>query len=1059
MADYGLYTIEERGVGPNMFMNIAEVAFDHKLKPFVRNTRSKLFPKEFRKEYLNPFCSPVSGVYLPALKLKPIPRPVQKPLELSPILKYIEGKGKNSELEEDSSTLQNILAAKTPFVSKEQSMQNINKAVQTDTQAIIQEEHVNKSQKDYWTISVINGKLHTGTSEFQRFYDIVCDLKIDIAAMYILEKMCMFFTQYSVPHAELLCDCILYLVTRPIIFPIDIKKTLWCVKNYDAVYEVYRRPGQRFKASDRRLIAAITIQNVYKRYLKEKQLQVNLFRIHAARVFQRRWGIKMFRRSLWSSIQTTYEKSHKQAFARLWNVVKRDRVPIFGFNRIIIQFCTWSVLDVRETIANMSESDLGRALAMQDERVHMIFVMPHLTDERLKYFKTVLEESMFSKHIIESGRLQFVVPEVAKHLTKNSSVAAALYFSRKTIMNLKQMCEGKTALICSDILDQYVVRCSAVLNIPYFGCNIESFNKLFNDPEMEKKLLRDCCIPLVKETMVKPGLFENTFLEFSKIALLNRSHDVWSLWPKKTIAGSNIDSLEIQLPSAFVQSSDMYDLTTRSDKDKQTIAEKTERLMMHFFMSDKLSHVPKTDFVAHWCKHGGVIRSFPNYQMDFRLVEVGISVEWSLQWRLHVSCEAIIKHGRSYGTLVPQQSLDIEILTKHLDNIAKVCSARNIFGCITVSFWCWTDSTTGKQKCVAVHLKPFFTTQLKTASVILMQTRCKIDKNVKDMQYFRSEIPFHMRHLGTSMYGDQKKAYEKFTNVIPTTSTRVAFHMDNLKHGVVEIMSRQGALAKLLSRGFRFDSWTCFGVIMSKNDSLKSGSIPFTCISNSIEEVLELFLGCLVVIEHFLEVDDEKYDNNFYEKADGILRELRALRGNGVQRSGSFDAASKVEILVETMARTTKEEGPSLLHMKAGKVYDTDQEVIGRVLEAEKDVSPYHRTPNDLELLLREYIKLPFGEDFKPEDVLLNIRVAGDKSESSEPVISSGTRMLLMEDIPSMTESLNDPTFSNPVVTPPEVRRKRKQKQQKQPGEIDETDEAHARALMLLERLESEASH
>ena len=61
--------------------------------------------------------------------------------------------------------------------------------------------------------------------------------------------------------------------------------------------------------------------------------------------------------------------------------------------------------------------------------------------------------------------------------------------------------------------------------------------------------------------------------------------------------------------------------------------------------SPDIPDISVSQLISEWTQYGGgVIRQYPNLNGAYRIVEVGIYIEWSLQWRLIVTCETVRKN-------------------------------------------------------------------------------------------------------------------------------------------------------------------------------------------------------------------------------------------------------------------------------------------------------------------------------------------------------------------------------------------------------------------------------
>ncbi|OAJ36214.1 hypothetical protein BDEG_20409 [Batrachochytrium dendrobatidis JEL423] len=891
-----------------------------------------------------------------------------------------------------------------------------------------------------WILVVKFSVLQKISLAYERFVQVTKQLQIDIAVTWMIESIIKFISEYGISYVELSCERIIEIAQRPCILPFKSSDMIDCIQNIDDTMVFIQQPKQRFRTKNGQEIAAVSIQNAYRRYKKRQAMLIGIVKIKAMQIILRVWLRLSKRMSIQKRLCKQYQNVSLKGFKRLWSTLKRDRIQIFTFERTIVYLCTWSSA-ATDPDSRISDVDIGRALAMYDNNVDMILVLPHLNHDRLQYFKSIFDTSAFPKSPIESGRLRFVVPEVARFLPKSSSMAAALFFSCNAIAQIKTMCAGRTALLCSDEVNEYVVRCCTALNMPYFGTSIESFRDLTSKRSRERKFLRDSCIPCIKE-FESTGESETEILNtIAKATMRHKDVLTWSLWPLRNIhhkheqcESSSVmaTSIEMYKNSRSISSfsnpnvaTDIYStspslyrcliLSRRFQKnssphdDGLSMEEAHAKLHIKPAMSASpdIPDISVSQLISEWTQYGGgVIRQYPNLNGAYRIVEVGIYIEWSLQWRLIVTCETRVAAGITHGMLVPQQSCGTETLIRYLYKIAKVCAAHEIFGAVSIEFWAWTNQETKKTEFVASRLKPYFTPQLQRASTILLSTGCKIDTTGYGMSYSRTGLPLKLGHLDAAKYCNKKKVIANFNDTIPTRPHRIALYFENLWHDIVSILTRRGALAKISLNGIGFDQWRCNGFLFPKTDQNGPKSLPMMCIASSLEEVLQQFLGGIVLIERYLQANDAKYESNFEIHVRVILDELLELKRHHDMVENSDNILGFKESCTSfhsTCIRPDIYAQPIPKSLKKPKIQD----------------------------ILRAHIVLPYGEVFDAQSSSVDESIepmVNDEMEDepSEPTMSSGTMLLLLEGIPSEHAAEADPTFYKPVVTPPGQKRGRR---------------------------------
>ena len=133
------------------------------------------------------------------------------------------------------------------------------------------------------------------------------------------------------------------------------------------------------------------------------------------------------------------------------------------------------------TIANFTEKQilqLNRLINLIDPNISIIYITPYeINEDIIKYYYSILEKLGIKN--IES-RLIFVVPDANKFLPFYFNLSKLLFFSPKTLKQIKKIIKNDYAYIVPGITNEIEEKISVYLNIPILSGNFSQSKLILN---------------------------------------------------------------------------------------------------------------------------------------------------------------------------------------------------------------------------------------------------------------------------------------------------------------------------------------------------------------------------------------------------------------------------------------------------------------------------------------------------------------------------------------------------------------------------------------------------
>ncbi|KAH9084803.1 hypothetical protein Ae201684P_002042 [Aphanomyces euteiches] len=310
------------------------------------------------------------------------------------------------------------------------------------------------------------GKTLSDTPEFISFQRTTEDLWGSVATA--IEALEATLTSYSVPLAyvdgqKLMKIAAMDATTRG---PADL---LSCILNLDEVSSLMRRPGQRYRGSDGKRLAAVVIQSVWLMYITKKRLKNHHGNEDAAKIQRMYRSYRCFCQ-LQQKLKSVREadmhvwEAQMQRFRANWDRIKTQR-------RIVVHVPSFSAEErMRLKMENFSirqNLQMARMCAIADPNVDIVYISPfELSPDVQKYQVRLLQLGGIAD---PQTRIRMLHPENVERFPDHFSLTTVLLYSPHCLKKIKRFVRGKEAYIVSGTVGPEDKRLAISLQLPLLG--------------------------------------------------------------------------------------------------------------------------------------------------------------------------------------------------------------------------------------------------------------------------------------------------------------------------------------------------------------------------------------------------------------------------------------------------------------------------------------------------------------------------------------------------------------------------------------------------------------
>ena len=329
---------------------------------------------------------------------------------------------------------------------------------------------------------------------------------------------------------------------------------------------------------------------------------------------------------------------------------------------------------------------LSRLIRLVDPKIEIIYITPYqIPEEILSYYYSILENIGITNL---DKRVHFIIPEACEFLPLNYSLSKLLYFSYRTILEIKSLVFGKKCYIMPGIIGDIEEKLSVALNIPMLMPPKNQIDLIFNKSEIKSALeINDIPFPISAWNIITEEEF------YSSLAHLIATYPKIKIW----IFKGNLDSNGTGIAYLNTDKIDIINQFRNEKKNNKdfTVEIFQEKLIFHLkniliknvvFVYPKLYKNWKA-YLNHFLLNKGIIECCPTKDLDGIMGRpcIPMLIEPNGKVKILPTFEKInVDNFKNILCTSPQKCIDSSEMAQLADKIGNFLFNRGIVGYITV---------------------------------------------------------------------------------------------------------------------------------------------------------------------------------------------------------------------------------------------------------------------------------------------------------------------------------------------------------------------------------------
>ncbi|NXX95003.1 IQCH protein, partial [Centropus bengalensis] len=720
-------------------------------------------------------------------------------------------------------------------------------------------------------VAVYHGTIDQEAPGFLAFKQRYCSSWRRIA--FVLECTKNLLKDYAVPLATIDCEKLTEVASDIVLHENPTKSDILSViKNQSTVEKILNRPGQRYKGQGGREMAATKIQATWrcsrarKAYVLLRQQQWAsgvltvswLSRNHMARV----------KKTLKESRQRHLENFYIRAkhLAANWNHIRTSRRTIIHIPSLGYSHC------VREHIPDLAvqqNMQMGRLCDILDANVDVIYICPlHLSEELLRYYNKLLglRAAVRSGNPEDMGDLQdrfrILTPEAINSFPKHRMcLATQLKYSPKAIERIKSLIQGRDAYIVGGVPHQDDFAVADMLNVPILG-SVPEVAQLYSTKSGSKRIFAGAGVP------TPPGASdihteEQLIHVLSQLILDNMEVWRWLFKANNEPRGHGTaycDVISHLKCYPWLQREcqrcgpEMWSEKWAREPALVKISQELPGLLAQHVQPVNEKRFPTWEkFLQTFLSQGGVIEAFPLSESVTNLT-VDVLIEPTGEIKVVSSGDQLHAEGplRSWGTSIPQRSIDPALLSSLCLNIGETCKSKGVLGYFSVDFVTFIHPQTMEQQVWATDLDLCYSDQVALTQLLLYLTDGTLDCRSGRFQV----------SLSSNQMENQCTQQEETKNP-SLMSNRCAVASTQLRHPSLSDIYYDVLFQMCQARGVGFDLQEKQGTVFILYEDLERCRLGMITIGEDLQGVLMTFARNLFIIHQEISAPNMQGETNF----------------------------------------------------------------------------------------------------------------------------------------------------------------------------------------------------
>ncbi|XP_063269061.1 IQ domain-containing protein H isoform X2 [Prinia subflava] len=570
--------------------------------------------------------------------------------------------------------------------------------------------------------------------------------------------------------------------------------------------------------------------------------------------------------------------SRAKHLAANWNRIRTSRrtiihIPSLGYSQ-----------HVREHIPDLAlqqNLQMGRLCDILDANVDVIYICPlALSEELLQYYHKLLglQAAVRSGNPEDTADLQdrftILTPEAINSFPEHQlCLATVLRHSPGTLRRLRALLRGRAAFVVGGVPHPDDLAVADELRVPLLGSE-PAVARLCSSKSGSRRVFASAGVPLPPGEGDIHG-WEQLLRALGQLVLDHAEVQRWLFKVDDERGGNGTAFCDV---TSHLQCYPWL-LRQRQRHGPEVWAESQARELALVKISQELpgllaQHVQPVNekrfptwekFLQTFLTQGGVIEAFPSSASVTNL-SVDLLIEPTGEVTLVSSGDQLHAEGplRSWGSTIPQRSVDPELLQGLCWKIGEACKSRGVLGYFSVDFVAFTHPQTREQQVWATDLDLCYSDQLALTRLLLYMT----DGNL-DCGSCRLQGP-----LGSQESKSQQVQHEGTQPPAPG-SPRCAVASSQLRHASLPGIPYSLLLHICTARGVGFDLQEKQGTVFVLYEDQKRHSLGMITIGEDLQGVLLTFARNLFIIHQEISAPNMQGETNFKM----AIRDIEAILG------------------------------------------------------------------------------------------------------------------------------------------------------------------------------------
>ncbi|XP_072551734.1 IQ motif-containing protein H [Salminus brasiliensis] len=736
--------------------------------------------------------------------------------------------------------------------------------------------------------SIVDGRIDPYDAEFCAFKEQYCLCWGPLVeALWRLERL---MQDFAVPYAQVCGQRLVALMQSGELYwgGGGLGHLLSVLENEEEVWELVRRPGQRYRGEGGRQAAAVRIQASWRRHQARTAYLRQQRRKWAAGTIAISWllhaQVGRVRKSLQATRLRHLEnyRSRAEYLADNWKHLSTSRrtiihVPSLGYTGQ--QRCSLTGFNV------LQNTQMGRLCDVRDENVEVIYVCPVRLGEDLSHYYTQLlglqgaVETGDLTAVPASGAKRFTIltPEAYQHFpSHNMCVSTLLKYSPHTLRRIKNLIQGKHAYIVSGFPHMDDLAVADELGVPILGPE-PAVAELYGTKSGARRIFTSAGVS------VPPGHGDIYTLRqlHECLAQLMTDHLEVQRWLFKMdgevgsrgTAYCDVSHLSFR-PWAMQEyqrhGPQLWRMAWAQEPVLIKFLEAVPALLTSSAKPFNTSCYPTwTCFLEHFLKEGGVIEAYPPSD-SVTCLTVDLLVEPGGEVRM-LSCADQLHEPDTLqvvGCSMPQTSVCSDTLYSICMRVGQACQQRRILGHLSLDLVTFLELGTLEQQVWAVDLDIGYSNQLAMTQLMQLMTRGTLNCRTG-----RLEVP-------PPVSANKPTARQKAPKAQSVT-TRFAVMSSQLFHTNLSMVHYSVFFQMCRAQGIGFDIKERQGSVFALHDSAERRSLGMVTISPDLKGALLTFAHNLSVIHQEISAPNLQGETNFKD----LIKNIEEVVGVTIQNA------------------------------------------------------------------------------------------------------------------------------------------------------------------------------